>query len=298
MSQLAIEITGLQKKFGQQRVLEGIDLAVPKGKIFALLGPNGAGKTTLINILSTLLAPDAGSAYIAGFDIVNNKEEVKRSISLTGQFAAVDEMLTAEENLLMIGRLSGLTRLESRSRAIELIEHFDLKDVARKRVRMYSGGMRRRLDLAVSLVVRKPIMFLDEPTTGLDTRSRRALWDIILDLEKEGVTIFLTTQYLEEADQLADTIAVISNGRIVAHGTPEEMKSRIGGEMVEIRSNDDEVIHEISTSGSIHEIKQILEKMSSRVPEDSRINIRRPSLDDVFLALTTSNKEKNDDVFN
>jgi ABC-2 type transport system ATP-binding protein len=292
MSSFAIEVKGLQKKYGQQNVLDGIDLAVPGGKIFALLGPNGAGKTTLINILSTLVAPDSGSAHIAGYDVINEREEVKRSISLTGQFAAVDEMLTAEENLNMMGRLSGLSHRESRLRTTELIEEFDLMDVAHKRVKSYSGGLRRRLDLAVSLVVRRQIIFLDEPTTGLDTRSRRTLWDIILNLASEGVTVFLTTQYLEEADQLANTIAVISNGRIVACGTPEEMKSHVSGEVLELRNIKDEIIHEVPTTGSIHDIKHILDGLDNTLTEEARINIRRPSLDDVFLALTNSGKEK------
>ncbi|CAH2714681.1 Doxorubicin resistance ATP-binding protein DrrA [Neobacillus rhizosphaerae] len=287
MNDLAIVVNGLQKKFGKQVVLDGIDLDVQKGEIFALLGPNGAGKTTFINILSTLVAPDAGAARVNGFDIMSDKEKVKSSISLTGQFAAVDEMLTAEENLRMMARLSGLSRLEARSRANELIEQFDLTTVAQKRVKTYSGGLRRRLDLAVSLVVPRSIIFLDEPTTGLDTRSRRALWDIILHLATEGVTIFLTTQYLEEADKLADTIAVISKGRIVGKGTPEEMKSRIGKEMVELRNDNDEIIREIPTSGSIQEVKQILEEVASGAPEGTRISIRRPSLDDVFLLLTS-----------
>ncbi|MGV3464217.1 MAG: ATP-binding cassette domain-containing protein [Heyndrickxia sp.] len=287
MSQLAIEVKGIQKKFGEQTVLDGIDLAVSKGEIFALLGPNGAGKTTLINILSTLVLPDSGSAYIAGYDIVRNKEEVKNSISLTGQFAAVDEMLTAEENLRMMGRLFGLSRMQSRVRAMELLEYFDLIKVARKRVKTYSGGMRRRLDLAVSLVVQKPIIFLDEPTTGLDTRSRKALWDIIIRLATEGVTVFLTTQYLEEADQLADRIAVISYGKIAAYGTPEDMKSRIGDEVVEIRNKNDEIIHEIPTNGSIQEIKKVLEEFAPSTSEGTRVSIRRPSLDDVFLFLTS-----------
>ncbi|MCJ8012936.1 ATP-binding cassette domain-containing protein [Paenibacillus sp. KQZ6P-2] len=290
MSSLAIEVSGLEKKFGQQTVLKGIDLAVPQGKIVALLGPNGAGKTTLINILSTLVTPDAGSAKVAGYDVVRSKEEVKRSISLTGQFAAVDEALSSEENLRMMGRLCGLSCSEARLRASELLEHFGLTEVARKRVKTFSGGMRRRLDLAVSLVVRRPIIFLDEPTTGLDTRSRRALWDIILDLSASGVTVFLTTQYLEEADQLADTIAVISGGRIVAHGTPTEMKARIGGEVVELRNAQDDVIREIPTGGSIAEVKDILDSLVHSAEEGTRISIRRPSLDDVFLALTATEK--------
>ena len=287
MNDLAIEVNGIQKRFGKQMVLDGIDLIVQKGKIFALLGPNGAGKTTFINILSTLVRPDSGAARVNGFDIISDKEEVKSSISLTGQFAAVDEMLTAEENLRMMGRLSGLSRLEARSQANELMEQFDLTEVAQKRVKTYSGGMRRRLDLAVSLVVPRPIIFLDEPTTGLDTRSRRALWEIIFRLKTEGVTVFLTTQYLEEADQLADTIAVISKGQIVAQGTPEEMKSRIGKEMVELRNEKDEIIREIPTSGNVQEVKRILEEVASEIPEGTRISVRRPSLDDVFLSLTS-----------
>ncbi|MBS4218466.1 ATP-binding cassette domain-containing protein [Bacillus sp. FJAT-49711] len=287
MNQSAIEVRGLTKKFGKQIVLDRIDLTVQQGEIFALLGPNGAGKTTLINILSTLINPDAGSARVASYDIERNREEVKGSISLTGQFAAVDEMLTGEENLQMMGRLLGLSGKETRSRANELIDYFDLKDAAKKRVGTYSGGMRRRLDLAGSLVVHRPILFLDEPTTGLDTRSRRALWDIILELARKGVTVFLTTQYLEEADQLADIIAVISNGQIVAQGTPVEMKSRIGNEVVELRNEKDEVIREIPTNGSIHEVKQILEDVAFTMPKNTRISIRRPSLDDVFLSLTS-----------
>lgn len=291
MSSYAIEISALQKKFGQQTVLNGVDLKVPEGKIVALLGPNGAGKTTLINILSTLVAPDGGSAKVAGYDVVRDKEKVKLSISLTGQFAAVDESLSSEENLRMMGRLSGLSRTAARARASELLEYFNLTEVARKRVKTFSGGMRRRLDLALSLVVRRPILFLDEPTTGLDTRSRRALWDIILDLSADGVTVFLTTQYLEEADQLADTIAVISDGRIVAHGTPAEMKSRIGGEVVELRNTHDDVIREIPTGGSIADLKEILDGLVQTAGEGARISIRRPSLDDVFLALTAIEKE-------
>ncbi|WP_040205997.1 ATP-binding cassette domain-containing protein [Neobacillus jeddahensis] len=293
MTQLAIEISGLKKKFADKVVLNGIDLEVPVGKIFALLGPNGAGKTTLIHILSTLVPADAGSARIAGYDIISQKEEVKQAISLTGQFAAIDEMLTAEENLWMMGRLSGLSRSESRARARELLEQFDLTEVASKRVKPFSGGMRRRLDLAVSLVVHKPILFLDEPTTGLDTRSRRTLWDAILQLTDEGVTVFLTTQYLEEADQLADTIAVVHAGKIVAHGTADDLKSQIGGEVVELRDEHDVVIKEIPTGGSIHEIKQILDSLEKNTTsEGTRISIRRPSLEDVFLNLTTKEREE------
>lgn len=292
MGHLAIDISGLQKSFGSQIVLKGIDLTVSKGKILALLGPNGAGKTTLINILSTLTAPDAGTALVAGYDVVAMKEEVKGSISMTGQFAAVDEMLTGEENLRMMGQLSGLSGRESRNRAHELLEQFDLADSAQKRVKTYSGGMRRRLDLAVSLIVRKPIIFLDEPTTGLDTRSRRTLWDVILKLADEGVTVFLTTQYLEEADQLADEIAVISNGQIVAKGTPEEMKSSIGKDVLELWNEQNERIHEIPTLGSILDVMQILNGLDRMEPSETRISIRRPSMDDVFLSLTEAEKER------
>ncbi|BFH59589.1 ATP-binding cassette domain-containing protein [Paenibacillus azoreducens] len=290
MSSLAIEISSLHKGFGGQAVLNGIDLKVPEGKIVALLGPNGAGKTTLINILSTLVAPDGGSVKVAGYDVVRDKEKVKQSISLTGQFAAVDEALSSEENLRMMGRLCGLSRSAARLRTNELLEHFGLAEVARKRVKTFSGGLRRRLDLALSLVVRRPILFLDEPTTGLDTRSRRALWDIILDLSANGVTVLLTTQYLEEADQLADSIAVISGGRIVAHGTPAEMKSRVGGEVVELRNAHDDVIREIPTGGSIADVKDILDGLAHTAEEGMRISIRRPSLDDVFLAFTETEK--------
>lgn len=287
MADLAIEVNGLQKKFRKQIVLDSIDLAVKKGEVFALLGPNGAGKTTFINILSTLVTPDAGMVRVNGFDILNEKEKVKGSISLTGQIAAVDEMLTAEENLRMMGRLSGLSKSEACSRAIELIKQFDLTSLARKKVKTYSGGMRRRLDLAVSLVVPRPIIFLDEPTTGLDTRSRRALWDIILHLATEGVTVFLTTQYLEEADQLANTIAFISTGQIVAYGTPDEMKTRMGSEVVVLHNKDDEIIREIPTNGNFHDVKQILEGLASEIPDEARVSIRKPSLDDVFLSLTS-----------
>lgn len=291
MNRMAIEVTGLRKRFGKQEVLNGIDLNVPEGKIVALLGPNGAGKTTLINILSTLVPPDAGTVRVAGHDVLRNKEEVKRSISLTGQFAAVDEALSSEENLRMMGRLSGLTKTGARLRAMELLDYFDLTEVAGKRVGTFSGGMRRRLDLAVSLMVTRPVLFLDEPTTGLDTRSRRALWDIIRELAGSGVTVLLTTQYLEEADVLADTIAVIFEGKIVGHGTPSEMKARVGGEVVELRNHHDEIVREIPTGGSIEEVKNILEGLVLTAGQGARVSIRRPTLDDVFLALTDTKKE-------
>jgi len=292
MNNNAIEVKGLRKTFGSQTVLHGLDLAVPAGSIYALLGPNGAGKTTLINILSTLVAPDEGSVRVAGFDVVKEKHHVKRSISLTGQFAAVDDVLTAEENLRMICRLSGLTKEQSHDRSQHLLRQFDLTAAANKRVKTFSGGMRRRLDLAISLVVNRSIVFLDEPTTGLDTISRRALWDIIQELSSEGITIFLTTQYLEEADQLADTIAVIHGGRVVASGTPTELKSRVGGEVIELINAKDQVIRTIPTFGDIQDVSRILHELSHTLPKDTQVSIRKPSLDDVFVTLTTSPEMK------
>lgn len=286
MNKYSIEASGLRKSFGHQTVLDGLNLAVPKGAIFALLGPNGAGKTTLIHILSTLIKPDGGHAWIEGHDVMAAKDKVQRSISLTGQFAAVDEVLTGRENLMMMCRLSGLTRKESRSRTEELLKRFELEAAADKRVKTYSGGMRRRLDLAVSLTVPRPVLFLDEPTTGLDTVSRRSLWDIILRLKQQGITVFLTTQYLEEADQLADEIAVLNGGRIVAAGTAEELKARVGGEVIELRNNADEVIRSMPTDGSVQDVRRLLNELAQQCPPDARIVIRKPSMDDVFLALT------------
>jgi daunorubicin resistance ABC transporter ATP-binding subunit len=246
-----IEIRGITKAFGTHQVLDGIDLAVGAGEIVALLGPNGAGKTTLVNILTTLVRPDAGHATVAGFDVLDQADEVRRRISVTGQAAAVDELLTGDENLRMLGRLSGLSPAAARARATELLERFDLTEAARKVVSTYSGGMRRRLDLALSLVVPAPVVFLDEPTTGLDTRSRRELWDAIRAFAADGAAVLLTTQYLEEADLLSDRIALLDGGRIVALGTAGELKARVGDEL--------------------------------SLPE--------PTLDDVFLALTTTTRK-------
>jgi ABC-2 type transport system ATP-binding protein len=242
-----IHVTGITKAFGKHTVLDGVDLDVGAGEIVGLLGPNGAGKTTLVNILTTLVVPDRGTASVAGFDVVTQPAEVRRRISLTGQAAAVDVLLTGDENLRMMARLSGLSPAASRARASELLKRFDLTGAARKMVSTYSGGMRRRLDLALSLVVTPPVVFLDEPTTGLDTRSRRELWDAIRALAADGAAVLLTTQYLEEADQLCDRVALLDGGRIVAEGTAAELKSRVGEEL--------------------------------SLPE--------PTLDDVFLALTT-----------
>lgn len=292
MNTYSIEVSKLRKSFGSQTVLDGISLTVTKGTIFALLGPNGAGKTTLIHILSTLSDPDDGFARIEGYDVVTARNAVRQSISLTGQFAAVDEVLTGHENIIMMCRLSGLSPKESRLRTDELLRWFELDAFAGKRVKTYSGGMRRRLDLAVSLVVNRPVLFLDEPTTGLDTVSRRSLWAIILRLKQQGTTIFLTTQYLEEADQLADEIAVLNHGKIVAIGTAEELKARIGGEVIELRNRQDEVIRTIPTSGSVHDVRHTLNEVASLCPSDTRIIIRKPSLDDVFVSLTTKEQKE------
>jgi daunorubicin resistance ABC transporter ATP-binding subunit len=285
----AITVRGIRKSFGDNAVLRSIDLAVPAGTVFALLGPNGAGKTTLINILSTLVAPDAGTAHVAGHDVVREPELVKRSISLTGQSAAVDEVLTGAENLRMMGKLSGLDRRSARRRAEELLERFGLQDAARKRVGTYSGGMRRRLDLAISLILTPPVVFLDEPTTGLDTRSRQALWDEIRGLTANGTTVLLTTQYLEEADQLADRIAVIEHGTVVAEGTPDELKARVGGEMLTVSDDAGTVLAELPTDGTLAGLRRALEGLAGdgRAETDAAsVALRSPSLDDVFLAVT------------
>jgi ABC-2 type transport system ATP-binding protein len=239
-----VKATGIRKAFGGRRVLDGIDLAVEAGAILALLGPNGAGKTTLVRILATLTRPDAGTATVNGRDLSTDPQGVRRSISLTGQYAAVDDFLTGRENLVMMARLLHLPRRTARRRADDLLESFGLADAADKRVKAYSGGMRRRLDLAVSMVVPPPLLFLDEPTTGLDPRSRQQLWGVVKGLAGEGVTVLLTTQYLEEADRLADTVAVLHHGRIVAQGTPAELKSRADSDSL------DDVFLALTESGS------------------------------------------------
>jgi len=282
----AIIVRGIRKSFGGTEVLRGLDLSVPAGTVFALLGPNGAGKTTLISILSTLVIPDAGTAVIAGHDVVREPEQVKRRISLTGQSAAVDEVLTGRENLRMMARLSGLGRRAATTRADELLARFGLEDAARKRVGTYSGGMRRRLDLAISLILTPPIVFLDEPTTGLDTRSRQALWDEIRTLTTNGTTVLLTTQYLEEADQLADRIAVIEHGTVVAEGTADELKARIGGEVVTVSDAAGEVLAELPTDGTLAGLRRALAELDAA--DAASVALRSPSLDDVFLAVTGS----------
>src|ERR1700742_2862936 len=230
----AVHVEGVVKRFGRTTALAGVDLDVAEGTVFGLLGPNGAGKTTLVRVLATLLAPDAGTAAILGRDVVQDAPAVRELLGLTGQFAAVDEMLTGRENLQMFGRLFDLSAAEARRRGDELLERFDLADAADRPARTYSGGMRRRLDLASSLLTRPRVLFLDEPTTGLDPRSRNEIWQAVRELVREGTTLLLTTQYLEEADQLADQIAVIDHGRVIATGTGNQLKDRVGGQILEV----------------------------------------------------------------
>lgn len=282
----AIEVQGLRKAFTDETVVDGLDFSVARGEVFALLGPNGAGKTTTINILTTLSAADAGSVKVAGWDVRTDAVEVQRRISLTGQAAAVDDALTATENVVMFARLAGLGRAAAKRRAADLIAQFDLTDAASRLVRTFSGGMRRRLDLALSFVVTPEVLFLDEPTTGLDTRSRRALWDIIRMLASAGTTVFLTTQYLGEADHLADRIAVLHDGRIAALGTPAELKARVGGDTVELHDDRGELRREIPTDGTVADLRRALDLLDED-GEDGVITLRRPTLDDVFLAVTS-----------
>jgi ABC-2 type transport system ATP-binding protein len=303
---LAIEATGLEKSYGDVHVLDGVDLEVPPGSVFALLGPNGAGKTTTVRILSTLIAPDRGTARVAGHDVVAGRRGVRRAISLTGQYAAVDELQTGEENLRMMGRLAGLRRADARVRARDLLARFDLVDAGDRRVGTWSGGMRRRLDLPASLVARPAVLFLDEPTTGLDPRSRSAMWGVIRELVDGGVTVFLTTQYLEEADGLAGRIAVIDGGRIVAEGTAAQLKRMIAGPRVDLTLADpgafadvadllgervtdrdaDALVLGVPTDGSAADVRALLDEVDPRGDAVASFAIRDATLDDVFLALT------------
>ncbi|HEU0183610.1 MAG TPA: ATP-binding cassette domain-containing protein [Agromyces mariniharenae] len=287
---LAIDAHGIAKRFRSTEVLSDLDLAVETGSVFALLGPNGAGKTTTINILTTLVRPDAGTALVAGADVLADPDGVRARISLTGQSAAVDEVLTGRENVVMLARLSGLGASAARARADELLDRFDLAEASGRRVATYSGGMRRRLDLALSLVVPTPVIFLDEPTTGLDTRSRQELWRIIREVADRGATVFLTTQYLEEADRLADRVAVLDRGRIAAEGTASVLKAQVGGEVVELLGPHDEVLAELPTDGTVHGLRAAvdeLDRLAASAVDGTRVAIRRPSLDDVFLAITS-----------
>ena len=307
LAQPAVETTRLHKSYGSVEALRGVDLRVETGSVFGLLGPNGAGKTTAVRILTTLLLPDDGSAQVAGFDVVHDASKVRAQIGLAGQYAAVDENLTGFENLEMVGRLYHLGRGPSRARARELLSSFDLADAGGRLVRTYSGGMRRRLDLAAALVARPPVLFLDEPTTGLDIRSRIGLWDAIEALVSEGTTVLLTTQYLDEADRLADRIAVIDQGLVIAEGTPDELKDQVGGERLDIHLCDGQRGEEaVAALASIASDRPFLEDGSVRVPVAQRrgtiaeavralddagiaiddISVSVPTLDDVFLNLT------------
>lgn len=279
-----IELTDVTKNYGNHPVLADVNLSLGRG-VHALLGPNGAGKTTLIGILTTLLRQDAGTIRVLGLDPVRDATELRRRISVTGQFAAVDGVLTGAENLMMMGRLLGLSRRDARTRAAELLTEFDLEGAAAKRVATYSGGMRRRLDLAVSLIVPTEVLFLDEPTTGLDTRSRLALWQQIAALATAGTTVVLTTQYLEEADHLAEQIALLDQGRIVAQGTPAELKSLVGGDVVRVIDPSGAARRELPTDGTAKGLAAVVADIAATEPS-ARVELRRPTLDEAFLHLT------------
>ncbi|MFD9408987.1 ATP-binding cassette domain-containing protein [Streptomyces sp. NPDC059989] len=305
----AIYAEGLVKTFGDVRALDGVDLDVPEGTVLGLLGPNGAGKTTTVRVLTTLLRPDSGKAVVAGIDVLKHPNEVRRAIGLSGQFAAVDEYLTGRENLQMVGRLYQMKAKAAKARAAELLERFNLSDAADRTAKTYSGGMRRRLDLAAALVVSPPVMFMDEPTTGLDPRNRQQLWGIIQELVAGGTTLLLTTQYLEEADHLAHDICVVDHGKVIARGTSDQLKARTGGERVEV------VVHErehiptarevlagfgkgettyeehtrkltVPVSGGAKLLAEVIRELDGRGIEIDDIGLRRPTLDDVFISLT------------
>jgi len=305
-----IEVSGLTKSYGTNHVLTGIDLKVEKGTMLALLGPNGAGKTTTVRILSTLLHYDGGTVTVAGHDVASKADEVRKVIGLTGQSAAVDELLTGRENLIMMGRLYRLTKASATARAKELLEQFGLEKAADRPAKTYSGGMRRRLDLAVSLIATPPIIFLDEPTTGLDPRSRLAMWEIIKKLMADGTTILLTTQYLEEADQLADQIVVIDGGKVIAEGTAAELKGQVGKDRLVLAFKDDEartaakkILGKVVVDGDPKtftlsltiddintDVKNVLDKLSEAKITVMSMDVHKPTLDDVFLSLTGKQK--------
>ncbi len=305
-AEVAVEVAGLRKSYAGVEVLTGVDFQVAKGSVFALLGPNGAGKTTTVRILATLTGMDGGRASVAGFDVVRERHQVRRAISLTGQYAAVDAAQTGSENLRMMARLAGLHRRQARQRAQELLDRFDLTDAGSRLVRTYSGGMRRRLDLAAGLIGRPAVIFLDEPTTGLDLRSRQSMWQVITDLAGSGVTIVLTTQYLEEADRLADQVAVVDAGRIVAAGTPAELKRRFAELRLDLtmadragyddldRTLSARVVHRdagnlrlgVRTDGTARHVRDLLDELDPTRTTIRDFAVHTATLDDVFLALT------------
>ncbi|WP_418155272.1 ATP-binding cassette domain-containing protein [Actinoalloteichus caeruleus] len=300
----AISVTGLRKSFGEHVVLDGLDLTVPAGTVYSLLGANGAGKSTTVRILSTLAAPDGGAARVRGHDLASEPDAVRAAIGVTGQFSAVDSLLTGEENLLLMADLHHWPRRDGRRRVAELLRRFDLVDAARRPASTYSGGMRRRLDLAMTLVGDPQVIFLDEPTTGLDPRSRRAMWRIVRELVSTGVTVFLTTQYLEEADELADRIGVLHHGRLVAEGTAEELKRLVPGGHVLLRFADPTSLEDaeraldtssrengtlalrVPSDGGLRSLRAVLSRLDDRSIEVEELSVRTPDLDDVFLALT------------
>jgi ABC-2 type transport system ATP-binding protein len=315
----AVVVEGLVKRFGENTALGGVDLTVSEGTVLGLLGPNGAGKTTVVRILSTLLLPDAGRAEVAGLDVVRQADQVRATIGLTGQYAAVDEYLTGRENLEMVGRLYRLGGKESRVRAGELLERFELADAGNRPAKTYSGGMRRRLDIAASLIARPRVLFLDEPTTGLDPRSRLGMWEFIADLVHDGTTILLTTQYLEEADRLADRMVVIDKGLVIARGTGDELKAQVGGERLELtvstvqqlavaaevlaplaqaQPHRDEQTRRLSmpVTGGTETLAAALRRLADTTVQVLDIGLRRPDLDDVFLTLTGHAAEAADDA--
>ncbi|MEE1815076.1 ATP-binding cassette domain-containing protein [Streptomyces sp. SP18ES09] len=310
MTTLAIAATGLRKSYGEKTVLDGIDLSVPEGSVFALLGPNGAGKTTAVKILSTLITADAGQVTVAGHDLAAAAQSVRTAIGVTGQFSAVDGLITGEENMLLMADLHHLPKARGRRVVAELLERFDLTEAAGKPASTYSGGMKRRLDIAMTLVGDPRIIFLDEPTTGLDPRSRHTMWQIIRELVTGGVTVFLTTQYLEEADQLADRIAVLHDGKIAAEGTAEQLKRLIPGGHIRLRftdptayrtattaladaaRDDDALALHLPSDGSQRELRLILDRLDTAGIEADELTVHTPDLDDVFFALTATDQPK------
>jgi ABC-2 type transport system ATP-binding protein len=310
MTNLAIAASGLRKSYGDKVVLDGIDLTVPEGSIFSLLGPNGAGKTTTVQILSTQITADTGTVQVAGYDLKRQADDVRGAIGVTGQYSAVDKLLTGEENLLLMADLHHLSRKDGRKKTAELLERFDLVEAARKPASTYSGGMQRRLDIAMTLVGDPRLIFLDEPTTGLDPRSRRGMWQIVRELVAGGVTIFLTTQYLEEADELADRIALLDHGRLIAQGTSEELKRLIPGGYISLKfaradlldaarrlvrtgtPEPEKLTLQVPGDGSVRAVRELLALLDENSIDVAEMNVHTPDLDDVFLTLTGQPKSE------